>query len=244
METHLRPPRPRRPATRHSLRTSFSWMSLSLFSDSVKLSMAPTPGPGPRCWGAALLPLRFQPVERKVGEGDVGLGTAVGCRVWPQPPSGEEMVARPMPCCWGSSALRPPRTTPGSRPHRGPSGLSPPRGTWRGGWGGTSTRSPRRIPGLPAAAWYRDRDGTCGVRLRAPSCRHLYPAAEVTTHGAVTRGSPPGGAPDPGGRVGHGARGRGRRGSGHCADGNPPAFPRSPGPFLCPFHVHDTSTNS
>lgn len=56
---------------RYSPMTSFSWTSFSLFSDSVKLSMAPAarpwvlcaPGVGTAPW--PLLPLCFQPVEQE-----------------------------------------------------------------------------------------------------------------------------------------------------------------------------------
>lgn len=73
------------PAPRHSPRTSFSWMSFSLFRDSMKLSMAPRPWPRPsvrRCrMPSALLPLCFWPVGQEVGEELFGWGRACGCKV-------------------------------------------------------------------------------------------------------------------------------------------------------------------
>lgn len=240
-------------------------MSLSLFSDSMKLSMAPTPGPGPRCRGAALLPLRFQPVEQKVGGGVMSAWE----RPWaagsgPQPPSGEEeMVAHSravllggvLPC--GHPALPPlghvrtgdPAGRLRCRGLGGEDGQARPLGLCALVQSSQRGRSLK----LAASARRRGHHSTCDVRSRAPSWRHPRPHSRGREPRCGHTGRPPAGRARPRcaepdarrGAAGSGLSGRWSASDrGHRGDGDPPAFPCGLGPFLCLFDAHDTFTCS
>lgn len=196
----LQPTQPA-PCPAASPRTSFSWESLSLLSSSTKLSMAPVPGPGPGAGVQPYCPSVSSLWSRKRGRGRLGDGRGLQGRA---PSHRLERRWSPIPghAVGGSSGLWPPRTAPTGHVHTGdPVGCFRCRGL--GGEDGRArplglhapSRSSRqgRSPKLPAPAWCRDRHGTCAVRLRAPSWRHLSPCRRGDEPQCITRGRPPAG---------------------------------------------------